>query len=308
MKIVIHGLGRVGATLAYTVLLKGLASELTLIGRNADHAKGHALDLRHATAFTPRPTQVTSGNLDAAQGADLIALCASAPSPPDMRDRNFLADANAKLFAKILPRLTAAAPDAVLVVVSNPVDALTRLTQDLSGLPTGRVLGTGTLVDSLRFRELLSEEIDIHTDDLRAYILGEHGESQLTAFSCAEAGGEPIEHTPERDRLFEIAKHAGFEVFALKGYTNFAIASAAAHICEAIAFDTKRVMPVSTDVEGFHGARDVCLSLPAVVGRAGVTRVLHPTLNESEITAWKRSADSVRQVVERMRRAAAPPG
>ena len=166
------------------------------------------------------------------------------------------------------------------------------------------MIGNGTVVDSLRFRELLAQQLEVHSDDLRAYIIGEHGESQLAVFSSAEAGGEAIDRTPERERMFEIAKSGGIEVFHLKGHTNFAVSIAAAYVLEAIAFDNRRVIPVSVAVDGFHGVRGVCLSLPAVIGRTGVQRVLQPRLNHEEIAAWRQSADSVRQTLERMRRVA----
>lgn len=300
MKITVHGLGRVGSTLAYTVLLKGLCDELALVTRDADKARGDGLDLRHASAFTSRPVRVTFGDLDVTSGSDILALCASTPTPADMKDRRELARPNAELFDTIVPPLLERSPHAVIVILSNPVDALTHRVLEKTGLPANRVVGAGTLVDSMRFRELLAEQVGIHPDDLRAYILGEHGEAQFPAWAAAEAGGEPIEHRPERDKLFEQSRQSGFDIFHAKGYTNYAIASAGAFILEAIAFDTRRVIPVSLRVDGFHGIDDVCLSLPAVVGRKGVHRVLHPELDEEEVQRLYAAADAVRETLALM--------
>ncbi|MGH8624307.1 MAG: hypothetical protein ACREYC_03170 [Gammaproteobacteria bacterium] len=169
-------------------------------------------------------------------------------------------------------------------------------------MPPSRVLGTGTLIDSARFRSMLSAEVGIHPDDLRAYILGEHGPSQFPALSLAQAGGEAIEDNRGRRRMFDQAVDAGFEVFRSKGYTNDAIAMAAALIIESIAFDKRHTMPISTLIDGYLGVRDVCLSVPVVVGREGITRVLQPDLNELEIDAFRASAVTVRGAINEMLR------
>ncbi len=296
----VHGLGRVGSTLAYTLVLKGLCTELALVTRDQDKARGDALDLRHANAFNSRPTQITFGDLDASRGSDVLALCASVPSPKDLGDRRALAKPNAALFDDLVPRLLDHSPDAVIVILSNPVDALTYRVLAQTGLASNRVMGTGTLVDSLRFRELLASEVGIHADDLRAYILGEHGDAQFAAWDAAEAGGEPIEQNAGREEMFRKAREAGWAIFNAKGYTNYAIANAAGYILEAIAFDSRRVMPVSLKVDDFHGVSDVCLSLPAVIGRRGVERVLHPELNAREIAQLHASAQAVRETIDAM--------
>ncbi|MEM6552892.1 MAG: lactate/malate dehydrogenase family protein [Planctomycetota bacterium] len=297
MKITVHGIGRTGSALAYTLMLKGLCEELCLVSRNADKARGECYDLRHATCFNARPTRITHGNLDASANSDLIALCASVPTPTDMSDRSILARGNGTLFRKLIPELARRSPDAVLVIVSNPVDALTHLSIELSGFPWQRVIGAGTLVDSLRFRGLLSDEVGIHPHDLRAYILGEHGRAQFPAFASAEAGGEPIEHNAKRDAMFDEARDSAFAVFRSKGHTSYAIASAAAYIIEAIAHNSRRVVPVSLRVNGFHGIDDVCLSLPAVLGRTGIQRILHPTLNPQEVAQLRAAADAIRDTL-----------
>ena len=198
MKVSIIGPGKVGMVLAYTLMMKGVAREIVLIGSDRERAEGEALDLMHAQAFLNVPVSVFAGELEDTAGSEVVAVCASVPSPKGMTDRNVIAEGNASLLRRILPAVAKAAPDTKLVMVSNPVDAMTWLALECTGFPSSRVMGTGTLVDSIRFRELLSKLIHIHPDDLRAYILGEHGEHQFPAMSIASAGGELIEDTPER--------------------------------------------------------------------------------------------------------------
>ncbi|OYV00019.1 MAG: hypothetical protein CFE26_24640 [Verrucomicrobiales bacterium VVV1] len=198
----------------------------------------------------------------------------------------------------ILPEIARHAPDCKLVMISNPVDMLTWQALQLTGFPPERVMGTGTLVDSIRFRELLSETLSIHASDLRAYILGEHGEHQFPAMSVAQVGGEKIRNTPERRALFEKAANSGIEVFRKKGNTCYAIGQAAAYIIESVLQDKKRTVPMSVKINGFLGVEGVCLSLPVVVGKAGIERVLHPPLNPSEAGQFRVAAGAVRRLIE----------
>ncbi len=298
MKISIVGIGRVGSTLAYTIALKGLCNELVLVSRRPKIAQGDAYDLRHAMSFLSRPFEVRHGDLTATAGSDLIALCASVPTPPGLKSRLELAAGNARLFQEIIPELAAYSPNAVLVIVSNPVDVLTYFSLKLSGFDPAKVIGTGTLVDSARFRAMLSEEVSIHPEDLRAYILGEHGDHQFPCLSQAQVGGEQIVDNASRRKMFREAVAAGYQVFSSKGYTNFAVSLAAAMIIEAVAFDAKRTMPASILIEDLYGVNDVCLSLPVVIGRQGVLRILHPQFNEEELRSFQTAAASVRAAID----------
>lgn len=297
MKVSVVGVGKVGSTLAYILSMQRTVRELVLVGREPESALGEVMDLEHAQALAPVPTRITAGSVEDTAGSHVVALCASVPMTPGMDDRLTLGPDNVALFQTLVPPLAAASPDAVFVVVSNPVDVLTYYTLKFSSFPPSRVLGTGTLVDSARFRRLLSDELDIHPDDLRAYILGEHGNSQFPAMSTAVAGGEPIDDTPHRRRLFQQTVAAGYEVFRRKGHTSWAIATAAASIVETIALDERHTLPLSVLVDGFHGVRDVCLSLPVVVGKSGVQRILHPELSPDEIIQFHHSASTVRQAI-----------
>ncbi len=298
VKVTIVGPGKVGMVLAYTLVLRGIAREVVLVGADKAKAEGEALDLIHAQAFQQVPVKVRAGEIGDAAGSEVVAVCASVPMPSGLRDRNALARGNAELMKGILPRVAEVAPDCILLMVSNPVDVLAWQALELTGFPRERVMGTGTLVDSIRFRELLSEMLAIHPDDLRAYILGEHGDGQFPAMSVAQAGGEKIEDTPERRALCERAKHLGIEVFRKKGNTCYAIGQAAAYIIESILLDEKRTVPLSGKVDGYLGVEGVCLSMPVVVGKWGIERFLHPDLSPLEAEQFRAAARAVREVIE----------
>lgn len=299
MKISIIGVGRVGSTVAYTLTMRGLGDELVLVNRRPQVAEGEAFDLQHALSFTEKPMTIRAGGVADTAGSDIVILCASVPTPADISDRLELGPANAKLFDELIPPLAAASPRAILIVVTNPVDVLTHRTLILSHFEAARVIGAGTLIDSARLRTMLSERVGIHPDDVRAYILGEHGASQFPAFSLARAGGAKLDERIANHALFEQAVDAGVRVFRRKGYTNYAISMATALIVDSIVHDARRTMPVSVLIDGWLGVTDVCLSVPAVVGRAGVTRVLTPELSDAEVAAFRRSAEVVRAAIGR---------
>jgi L-lactate dehydrogenase len=271
---------------------------MVLVGRNRAVTLGDALDMAHAQSFVEVPTNIVAGTIAATAGSDILVICASVPAPQHMPDRAALGPGNVKLMRELLPPLARLSPNAILVMVSNPVDVLTHYAIGFTGFPAQRVLGSGTLIDSARLRHELSLELKIHSNDLRAYILGEHGATQFAAMSCATAGGEAIDDTPERREIIANVVASGLEIFKHKGYTNYGIALSVTAILEAIALDTKRTLPVSVDVDGFLGVTDVCLSLPAVVGRGGIERILHPRLNAAEAQAFRDSAYAVRQQID----------
>lgn len=298
MKISVIGIGRVGSTLAYTIALKGLCSELVLVNRTESAAAGDAYDLQHALPFLARQMDVRYGNTEDTANSDIIAICASVPMSTEFSSRADLGPENFRLFQGLIPGLAAKSPDAILVIVSNPVDVMTYYALQCSGFQSEKIIGTGTLIDSARFRSMLSNEVNIHPDDLRTYILGEHGENQFPALSISQAGGERILDNAHRRALFEQTVAEGFKVFRYKGYTNFAIALAAAMIIEAIAFDTCRTMPASVYIDDLYGVNNVCLSLPVVIGRSGVLRILHPELSDEEIEAFQQAGESVQEQIQ----------
>jgi L-lactate dehydrogenase len=285
--------------LAYTLALRGVARELVLVGSNWDRARGEAMDLSHAHAFLRAPLDVRAGHLDEVADSDVVVISASVPMRTDLKDRNALAAGNVALMKTLLPSIAKVAPQTKMIVLSNPVDVLTWQALRLTGFPAERVMGIGTLVDSARFREALSRELAIHPDDIRSYVLGEHGNTQFPAMSLAQAGGDPIKDTRDRRALFASTVGAGLEVFRLKGHTCYAVALAAATTIEAILIDEKRTLPLSIAIDDLYGVSGVCLSLPVVVGGGGVEQVLHPPLNEREQWAFQQCAVAVREVIEK---------
>ncbi|WP_305906954.1 lactate/malate dehydrogenase family protein [Methylomarinum sp. Ch1-1] len=294
MKIAIIGTGNVGSTLAYALVLKGVGNHLVLANRNITKAQGDALDLQHTLAFCQRPMQIESNAIDQVHDSDIVVVTASVPLSNEMSTRLELGPANVNLFRQLIPTLSQQNPRAIFIIVTNPVDILTYLTTQLSGFPATRVLGIGTLIDSARFRALLSVKEQIHPDDLRAYILGEHGPNQFPVFSHASAGGEQIIDNPTHREIFNEVSDAGFDVYKLKGYTNYAIAAATCEVIQSIVYDDHRTMPLSTYFDEWQGIQDNCFSIPVVVGRVGIIRHLHPDLNPREIAALKKTAALVK--------------
>ncbi|MEQ1560223.1 MAG: NAD(P)-binding domain-containing protein [Methyloglobulus sp.] len=298
MKIAIIGTGRVGSSIAYALVLKQFCDHLVIAGRDHDKAKGDALDLQHALAFCSRHIQIEACANQHVRNADIIAITASVSMEDKMlTSRMQLGEKNAAMFRELIPVLAANNPNAVLIIVTNPVDVMTYAASKLSGFSPNRVVGIGTLVDSARFRTLLSQELHIHPDDLRTYILGEHGPNQFPILSSAEAGGERIRDTPHHRKLFTQVIEAGFEVFHLKGYTDHAIATATCMVIEAIVFDQNRTMPLSTQFQEWMGIRNNCFSIPVVVGRNGIIRHLHPEMNDDEQECLQNAAAAIKSAI-----------
>lgn len=299
MKISIIGVGKVGSALSYTLLLRGLASELVLVDRERKAAEGEAMDLEHAGSFINHPVLVRAGSLKDTEGSDVVVLACSVPWNTAYVSRFDLGRDNLAVFNEIVPVLAKASPSSKMLVISNPVDVMTYHTIRLSGFSADRVFGTGTLVDSARFRSLLSEKMGIHPDDLRAYSLGEHGDSQFPVFSLAVAGGTRITENAATHEIFRHASRSGLEVVNRKGHTSYTISMAASLVIEAISWDTRRTMPLSVLINGFLGIHDVCLSLPVVVGSAGIVRVLEPELGNEEAASFRRCAEIVKEGIKR---------
>jgi len=279
---------------------KNYIHELVLVGRNQQRTAGEALDLQHGQLFAETPSRIFAGDVEDTAGSEIIVMCASCPTPADMTERLVLTESNVQLMRELLPPLARHSPHAKLVMVSNPVDILCYVALQCTNFTAQQVIGTGTLVDSARFRQLVAEEVKINMEDIRAYILGEHGDSQFLAMSSAAAGGEPLDDTPARRKMAQVAAQAGLEVFRPKGHTNYTIALAAEAIVDSIAHNKRNTLPVSVLCDGYFGVRDVCLSLPAVIGRNGIERILKPNLNEEEQILFRQSADILKNVMNRV--------
>lgn len=298
MKLSIIGIGQVGAALAYGLLLKEMVHELVLVHHRPEIAEANARDLRHAGLYIHHRIEVRAGSIEDTANSDLVVITAAAPWKDSFNDRLDAAAKNTELFAELIPPLAKVSPNGKFLVISNPVDILTYHTIKLSGLDPHQVLGTGTLVDSGRFRSLLAADTGIHPVDIRAYILGEHGNSQFPVFSVAEAGGEKVDDNESRRAMAEQAASAGVEVFKAKGNTNFAVSTASMYVIDSILNDARHTMPVSVYLDDYHGVRDLCMSVPAVVGCMGVNRLLQVELTEPELAAFHKSADIIHKVIQ----------
>lgn len=292
-KISIIGAGRVGSTIAFGILMKGLAGELLIVDENKDVAKGEAYDLMHASPFAVS-TDVKSGGYYDTRNSDVIVLTASV-SAKGGKSRVDLAKENLKIFREVVPLLAEQSPEAIFLVVTNPLDAMTYFTLKLSGFPSTRVIGTGTLLDSGRFRSLLADSSGANPSDINAYIIGEHGDNQFPVLSSANVGGRFFKVREKVVELFEQAKTEGRMVFDHKGHTNFAIGLAALTIVESLMLNSRRVLPVSILIERYLGVNDVCLSIPAVIGRNGVQRVIELDLDESEQEQFRKAAAALKE-------------
>ncbi|MFZ2407143.1 MAG: NAD(P)-binding domain-containing protein [Methylobacter sp.] len=298
MKIAIIGTGRVGSTLAYALVLKQVCDHLVIAGRVYEKALGDALDLQHTLAFCSRPMHIEGCTNEQVIDADIVVVTASVAADSQvLTSRLQLGGKNTAMFRELIPLLAANNPNAVFIIVTNPVDVMTYAACKLSGFAANRVFGVGALVDSARFRAMLSQEEHIHPDDLRAYILGEHGFNQLPILSSAEAGGESLGDTLIHRQIFAQVTEAGFDVFRLKGYTNHAIASATCMVIESVVFDEYRTMPLVTRFDEWMGIRDNCFSIPVVVGRSGIIRHLHPELNGSEQRTLQTAAVAIKNTM-----------
>jgi L-lactate dehydrogenase len=299
MKISLVGPGRVGAAVAFALTMREVADEVVLVGRGSDRTAAEALDLRHAAAALARAPEVRAGGTEAAAGSDLVVVCASITLPEPHQRFDFAAG-NGRLLDAVLPELAEGSPEAVFLVVTNPVDVMTWRALRATGLPSGRVIGSGTWLDTLRVRAGLAEEMGVRPGEVDVLVLGDHGPHSFTAASLATAGGLPVEAEAAREAMRR-AMREGRWVYERKGYTSHAVAAAAADIGEAVLRDSGRVLPVSSRIDGYLGVTDVCLSLPCSLGREGIRQQLHPTLSADEEDAFRRSAAAVREVIDASR-------
>ncbi|GIV20126.1 MAG: lactate dehydrogenase [Armatimonadota bacterium] len=297
---VIGGGGRVGSNTLYALQMGGIAKELVVIDVAREMAEGEALDLRHGAALSA-PQRIYAGDTEAASGSDIVIITAGLRRKPD-ESRLELINRNVSLFRSILQELKQVPlPDhAILLVVSNPVDILTYLAVKEFTLPPQQVIGLGTMLDTTRFRSLLAEYFGVASTDVKALILGEHGDSMVPIWSTATANGVPLQSLPGYDvakmqEIFEFTKRSGAEVIRLKGGAGYAVGLAIREVVHAIMLDTKQILPVSTFQTGLYGIEDVCLSVPTVIGRKGVEKLIEMNLAQDELQALRHSAQVLRE-------------
>ncbi len=307
-KIAVVGCGQVGVTFAYALLIDGLAEEIVLTDLNVARAEGEAMDLAHSVPFA-RPVRVYAGSVADCAGAQVVVVTAGAAQKSGQTRLDLIAK-NAQIFSSLIPDLVRHCPEAVLLIVSNPVDVLTYLAWRYSGLPPERVIGSGTVLDSARLRDLLARHCQVDSRNIHAYMIGEHGDSELPAWSIANISGIPLaEFSHQRgleiphDEIYQQVKDAAYTIIQSKGYTNFAVGLALVKIVQAIVRGENSVLTVSSLLQGQMGLSDVCLSLPTIVSHRGIEQVLEVSLSEAERSALLSSARTVQAAI----RSALPP-
>jgi L-lactate dehydrogenase len=311
-RVAVVGTGHVGTTVAYALLLSGLAAEIVLVDADRERAEGEAMDLNHAVPFT-HPTRVWAGDASDCAGAAVTVIAAGVGQKPG-ETRIDLLRRNAAIFGELVPEIARVNPDGILLIATNPVDLLTDVALDQSGLPAARVIGSGTILDTARFRYLLGRHVGMDPRSVHAYIVGEHGDSEVPVWSLANVAGMRLDTFCEahgiefgdevRRTIFEQTRDAAYEIISRKGATYYAVASGLLRIVEAILRDQQTVLSVSSRVSGYLGIHDVSLSLPTVIDRGGVSRVLALDLDEAETEALRRSAELLRKARAELRESA----
>lgn len=299
-KIVLIGTGAVGASFAYACVLKSLCNELVLIDVNRQKALGDVIDLNHAMACE-KPMQITAGEYADCAGVDIVVITAGTAQKPG-ETRLDLMHRNVAIFKAILDQVGQfAPPEAILLIASNPVDILTQVALQLSGRPKARVIGSGTVLDSNRFRFLVGEALGVSPRSVHGFVIGEHGDSEVPVWSSLQLAGMQVGaegrygiSAGEKERIFGDTVGAAGEIIRLKGATYYGIASALARICEVILRDHRAVLPVSTYLEGYHGISGLCLGVPALLGRDGVIETLEIPLTAEERSRLTGSAETLK--------------
>ena len=305
MKIGIIGCGFVGSSGAFAIALVGAATELVLVDLDADLAKAHAEDILHATPFC-ESVRIAAGGYSALRNAALVVL-ACGVGQKQGESRLELLERNVNVFQAVVPRVLEYTPDTILLIVSNPVDIMTQVVSKISGLPSKRVIGSGTILDTARFRTLLGEHLGLSPRSVHAYVLGEHGDSEVLAWSNSKIGGVPVvEFAEQIDRritddikakIDDGVRNAAYSIIDGKGATYYGIAAGIARIAKAIRDDEGAMLTLS-NIDGMNG---VCLSLPRVLNARGIETTIYPTLTNQEEEALQRSAEILRKAAAELK-------
>lgn len=305
-KAAIIGCGFVGSASAFSLMQSGLFSELVLIDANREKAEGEALDIAHGIPFA-RQMKIYAGDYDDIMDSAVNIVTAGANQKPE-ETRLDLVHKNVNIFKSIIPEVAKRGYQGILLIVANPVDILTYTALKLSGMPENRVIGSGTVLDTARLKYRLGEHLSVDSRSVHAFIVGEHGDSEIAVFSSANVSGIPLnrfcemrghfEHEAATRRIAEEVKNSAYEIIAKKHATYYGIAMSVKRICEAIVRDEKSILPVSSMMHGEYGISDVALSMPAIVGKDGVETRVPISISEEEEAKLKESADTLKKVIE----------
>lgn len=305
-KAAIIGCGFVGSSTAFALMEAGTFSELVLIDVDKSRAEGEAMDISHGVPFV-KPMKIYAGDYDDIVDASIIIITAGAAQKPG-ETRLDLVQKNVAIYKSIIPEIKKRGCEGVLLIVSNPVDILTYVAQKLSGFPAHRVIGSGTVLDTARLKHMLSNHLSVDSRAVHAFIIGEHGDSELAAWSGAMVSGVPLSkfcemrghfnHDESERHIQEMVKNSAYEIIERKKATYYGVAMAVRRICEAIARDEKSILSISSLMEGQYGLTDICLSMPAIVGADGVEEKIPISLDEDEITKLMASARALKEIAD----------
>jgi len=308
-KIVIVGAGFVGTTFAYSLLIRGLASQIVIVDVNKDRAEGEAMDLNHGLPFA-YPTKIWAGDYPDCKDADIIVIAVDKGQKIE-QSRLELAEGNFQVLKQIVPEIARQNKDCILLVVTNPLDVMTYAALKLSGFPKSRVIGSGTVLDTARLRYLLGEYLQVDPRNVHAYIIGEHGDSEVPVWSLANVAGIrlkdycPICKVPynmeDFNKLFLKVRNAGYEIMKRKGRTFYAVALGMTKIVESILRNENAILTASCLLEDYHGVGDICLSVPVVLNRNGIKEIIKLPLSENEISDFQKSATIIKNVVQSLK-------
>lgn len=304
-KAAIIGCGFVGTSIAFSLVQKGIFSELVLIDANEKKAEGEAMDLSHGLPFT-KPMEIKAGGYEDIADCAMIIITAGANQKPG-ETRLDLVHKNVEIYKSIIPKIVEKNQEATLLIVSNPVDIMTYVALKLSGYPSHKVIGSGTVLDTARLKYLLSRHLDVDSRSIHAFIIGEHGDSELAVWSAANVSGIPLNHFCElrgyfdhmesMDRIYQSVRDSAYEIIEKKGATYYGVAMAVCRIAESVIRNEHSIMPISVYLDGLYGLRDICLSIPTVVGQEGAEKVLDIPLDLMEMGKLVYSAEELKKII-----------
>ena len=304
-KAAIIGCGFVGTSIAFSLVQKGIFSELVLIDANEKKAEGEAMDLSHGLPFT-KPMEIKAGGYEDIADCAMIIITAGANQKPG-ETRLDLVHKNVEIYKSIIPKIVEKNQEATLLIVSNPVDIMTYVALKLSGYPSHKVIGSGTVLDTARLKYLLSRHLDVDSRSIHAFIIGEHGDSELAVWSAANVSGIPLNHFCElrgyfdhmesMDRIYQSVRDSAYEIIEKKGATYYGVAMAVCRIAESVIRNEHSIMPISVYLDGLYGLHDICLSIPTVVGQEGAEKVLDIPLDLMEMGKLVYSAEELKKII-----------
>ncbi|HIX15615.1 MAG TPA: L-lactate dehydrogenase [Candidatus Hungatella pullicola] len=307
-KAAIIGCGFVGTSIAFSLMQKGIFSDLVLIDVNQEKAEGEAMDLSHGIPFT-KEMDIRAGSYEDIEDCAIIIITAGANQKPG-ETRLDLVHKNVEIYKEIIPRIKEKNQEAILLIVSNPVDIMTYVALKLSGFPKDRVIGSGTVLDTARLKYLLSRHLDVDSRSVHAFIIGEHGDSELAVWSAANVSGIPLNHFCElrgyfnhmesMDRIYQNVRDSAYDIIEKKGATYYGVAMAVERIVECIIRDEHSILPVSVYLDGLYGLKDICLSIPTVVGSKGAEKVLDIPLDLMEMGKLVYSSKELKGIIEEL--------